>query len=412
MKRRVLKRLRHFQDVVVAKMTDKSRVTELTNEIARLQKLLAERDDASRAQHELELYQEETRAGLEKMRDAQRILERSRDRYAELYDWAPVPYVTLDGNGLVVEINLAGADLLGVERSKIVGTPFSAYIDREDRRAFSDHQRQCRASPGPLSTELKLVIRESQIVQVKLVSRPTAWVDKSGRQSFNAIMELAERRESGRVSQENEAPAEPKGHSTARRSGEAEQLTGALQGMASERSHAGRPHRSFATRVSHAHHSAVTAKPAAMSAAPQPTRNTRPADEKIRVLLADDHNLFREGLAMLLSRHPDIEVVAQTNDGDGAVDLAASLRPDIVLMDITMPGLSGIDATRAILSRNPHVKVVGLSMHSRSEMDAAIRDAGASAYVTKGGPSADLIATIRLLTQPALKTPPGESVSS
>lgn len=115
----------------------------------------------------------------------------------------------------------------------------------------------------------------------------------------------------------------------------------------------------------------------------------------IRVVLADDHKVVRQGLATLLGIEPDIEIVGEASDGAEAVALARSLRPHVVVMDVSMPGLNGIDATRQIVSELPGIRVIGLSMHEEGEIAAGMREAGAVAYVAKGGPSDVLIASIR-----------------
>jgi signal transduction histidine kinase len=123
-------------------------------------------------------------------------------------------------------------------------------------------------------------------------------------------------------------------------------------------------------------------------------RRTRDAG-KIRVLLADDHQVLREGLTRLLREQPDLELVGQAEDGRKAVELALRTRPDVVVMDVTMPVLSGIEATRRIVAALPGVRVIGLSMHEEEEMANAMLEAGAAAYLRKGGSSGPLIATIR-----------------
>ncbi len=116
---------------------------------------------------------------------------------------------------------------------------------------------------------------------------------------------------------------------------------------------------------------------------------------KIRVLLADDHAVMREGLNRLLVQEPDIEVIGEAADGFQAVELAASLSPDVILMDMSMPKLNGVEATRAIHSDHPDIRIIGLSMFEESERAQALREAGAVDYVTKSGPSSNLIAAIR-----------------
>lgn len=116
---------------------------------------------------------------------------------------------------------------------------------------------------------------------------------------------------------------------------------------------------------------------------------------KIRVLLADDHEIVREGLAGLLLEEPDIEIVAEASDGQMALHLARRLHPDVIIMDVSMPRLSGVEATRKIKEEMPDIRVIVLSMHAEADMAAAMMTAGASAYLTKGGPYDALISAIR-----------------
>ena len=96
---------------------------------------------------------------------------------------------------------------------------------------------------------------------------------------------------------------------------------------------------------------------------------------KIRVLLADDHAVLRAGITSLLNDEPDIEVVGEACDGQMAVELAADLQPDVILMDVTMPRLNGIEATRRIMAQLPHARIIGLSMHEQESMALAMRNA-------------------------------------
>ncbi len=131
--------------------------------------------------------------------------------------------------------------------------------------------------------------------------------------------------------------------------------------------------------------------PAGGPAGPSPGRQAG----RIRVLLADDHALLREGLAGLLEEQGDIEVVAEAGDGETAVAIAHQTHPDVVVMDVSLPRLTGIEATRQLHQEMPEVRVIGLSMHEEADMAQAMRQAGATAYLTKGGPSDELIAAIR-----------------
>lgn len=116
---------------------------------------------------------------------------------------------------------------------------------------------------------------------------------------------------------------------------------------------------------------------------------------RIRVLLADDHSILRQGLAALLRGEQDIEVVGEAADGLAAIESCLQLEPDVVVMDISMPEMNGVEATRRILARQPTVRIIGLSMHEHSDMANEMREAGAVDFVTKGGPSEALVGAIR-----------------
>jgi len=119
------------------------------------------------------------------------------------------------------------------------------------------------------------------------------------------------------------------------------------------------------------------------------------AGGKIRVLLVDDHAVMRNGLSMLLSRSPDIDVAGEAADGEEAIQLARRIRPDVILMDINMPKMNGLDATRIIHAEMPRTRIIGLSMHKAEDQAAAIMDAGAVAYISKSGSTAALLAAIK-----------------
>jgi len=103
----------------------------------------------------------------------------------------------------------------------------------------------------------------------------------------------------------------------------------------------------------------------------------------IRVLIADDHRIIRDGLLLLFTKHPQIEVVGEAVNGREAVTLTDDLLPDVVVMDITMPILDGPGATEQIIARHPATRVVALSMHTEQYFQDKMRGAGASGYVAK-----------------------------
>lgn len=115
----------------------------------------------------------------------------------------------------------------------------------------------------------------------------------------------------------------------------------------------------------------------------------------IRVVLADDHEILREGLKSLLEREPDIEVIAQAADGRAAVSLAQNKRPDVLVMDIGMPGLNGIDATRQVVESACGTRVLTLSMHSDHRFVVEALRAGATGYLVKGCAFEELVTAIR-----------------
>lgn len=119
------------------------------------------------------------------------------------------------------------------------------------------------------------------------------------------------------------------------------------------------------------------------------------ADGTVQVLLVDDHHLMREGLAKLLREEADIEVVAQAADGREAVEMARKVRPDCILMDVSMPEMSGTEATRIIKDEMPQVRIIGLSMHDLDGTRETMLKAGADVYLTKDGPPEKLLASIR-----------------
>ena len=120
--------------------------------------------------------------------------------------------------------------------------------------------------------------------------------------------------------------------------------------------------------------------------------------ERIRVLLVENHAIVREGLRSLLEKQPDMEVVCEAEDGRIAVERARELLPDIVIMDIAMPNLNGIEATRKIIKEFPQIKVIALSVHSNRIFVANMLEAGAHGYVLKEDLFDELLKAIRAVT--------------
>lgn len=120
---------------------------------------------------------------------------------------------------------------------------------------------------------------------------------------------------------------------------------------------------------------------------------------KIRVFLADDHQLFREGIRSLLGRAQDIEVVGEAGDGQDAVVKVKTLLPDVVLMDISMPGINGLEAAAQIREAAPSVKVLILTVHETNQYVSQMLQVGAAGYVVKSVSSTDLVSAVRAVYQ-------------
>ncbi|BDG61083.1 response regulator [Caldinitratiruptor microaerophilus] len=121
--------------------------------------------------------------------------------------------------------------------------------------------------------------------------------------------------------------------------------------------------------------------------------------DRIKVLLVDDHAILREGIRSLLSSAPDIEVVGEAEDGQQAIEKVEQLAPDVVLMDVAMPRMNGIEATRAIKAAHPDLPVLILSMHDSEEYILPILKAGASGYVLKRAAAQELVSALRAAVQ-------------
>jgi DNA-binding NarL/FixJ family response regulator len=118
-------------------------------------------------------------------------------------------------------------------------------------------------------------------------------------------------------------------------------------------------------------------------------------ERDVRLLLVDDHRLVRQVLARVIRAEPDIEVVGEASNGQEALDLTRHLVPDIILINVRLPVLNGVDATRAILAEFPGMHVIGMTLVDNNAESQAIREAGATACVSKSGPMENLIRAIR-----------------
>lgn len=116
---------------------------------------------------------------------------------------------------------------------------------------------------------------------------------------------------------------------------------------------------------------------------------------KIRVFLTDDHTLFRQGIRTLISAEPDMEVVGEASNGSDAITRAAETRPDVILMDIGMAGLSSFEATRQVRKNRPETKVLFLTMYDDEDYLVECMEVGAGGYVLKDSPAAQLVSAIR-----------------
>ena len=128
--------------------------------------------------------------------------------------------------------------------------------------------------------------------------------------------------------------------------------------------------------------------------------------EPTRILIADDHAMFRAGIRALLESEPLLEVVGEVATGDDAVDQARILKPHVVLMDLSMPGSSGLEATRRIAALNLDTKILVLTAHAEEEYLVPVVDAGASGYLTKNSADTDLIEAVKVVARGHVYLPP------
>jgi two-component system, NarL family, response regulator NreC len=131
--------------------------------------------------------------------------------------------------------------------------------------------------------------------------------------------------------------------------------------------------------------------------------------QKIRILLADDHAVVRQGFKMILAAQPDMEIVGEAGNGREAVEAAEKLQPDVAVMDVAMPELNGIEATRRLAGSSPRTRVLALSMHKDSVYVREILRAGARGYLLKDAIASDLLAAVRAVAQGEGYLSPGVS---
>ena len=161
-------------------------------------------DEVQRLVSELDIRQSELEVQNQELQEAQRQLEAYRDRYVDLYDFAPLGYVTLDEDGYIQEINLAGAGLLGGKREDLVGYPFTDYVVVADRATFLEHIRNCCVQHQDMTSELGLIAKDGRLVAVQLHSIPVQALEREGTFCKTAITDITDRRRAEEALRESE----------------------------------------------------------------------------------------------------------------------------------------------------------------------------------------------------------------
>jgi len=129
--------------------------------------------------------------------------------------------------------------------------------------------------------------------------------------------------------------------------------------------------------------------------------------KRTRVLICDDHTLFVEGIKAMLRNEPSLEIVGEAHDGRQAVELVKELKPDLLLMDVSMPDMNGFDATQRVQELDPKVKVLILTMHDEEELVARCLEAGAAGYIIKDAPASQLLYAIEMVQKGERYLSPG-----
>lgn len=151
-------------------------------------------EEIARLKHELQARELDLEIQCRAMQETLGELEESRNRYADLYDYAPAGYVTFDDKGRIADINLAGAALLGMERTRLIGMPMSIFVDKNSYKLFFDHLRSCKLTGKKVITELILTPKNAAVIQAQIISMPLPGADGYGLQYRSIIADITERK--------------------------------------------------------------------------------------------------------------------------------------------------------------------------------------------------------------------------
>ena len=162
-------------------------------------------DKLQRLYEDLRIHQEELEHQNRELRETHQLLEASRDRYANLYDFAPVCYIDFDDKGSIRNINLTGATLLGVERNRLINSPFVAFVAPEDRQTFLNHILECRKSKRKAVTEVRLAIKNSGPIHAQLHTLPFSDTDIGQTLFRTAITDITDRTQAEEIAKEEQA---------------------------------------------------------------------------------------------------------------------------------------------------------------------------------------------------------------